>query len=38
MLLKAWRFMTVILTALSAGLSFAHLSRLREKAGRVRMS
>jgi len=28
MLLKTWRFMTVILTALSAGLSFAHLLML----------
>ena len=28
MLLKTWRFMTVILTALSAGLSFAHLLEL----------
>ena len=28
MLLKTWRFMTIILTALSAGLSFAHLLEL----------
>ena len=28
MLLKTWRFMTVILTALSTGLSFAHLLEL----------
>src|SRR5215207_9453425 len=28
MLLKTWRFVTVLLTALSAGLSFAHLLEL----------
>jgi len=28
MLLKSWRFVTIILTALSAGLSFAHLLEL----------
>lgn len=28
MLLKSWRFVTIILTAFSAGLSFAHLLEL----------